>query len=182
MPTMGQLTQTDRYDIAKAGMLVGPLHLHSFCIPGKILTVAAAKAGTFVTAGAGSNTCKPPTSADEVQVTGLGFLVYDASHGANGTANEYAVGDDANIVSSGPGLWVLAQEDMAFGDPVYVVHASTGRGQVRNDVDTANAAVLYNARCEEFQTINSVRLARISLDRASAVGPTGATGPTGPTA
>src|SRR5262245_23905040 len=162
---MAQITQSARYPKARNGMLEGPLHQHR--IDGsRVLSVAAARAGTFVCAGASAGKCKPPTSAAEVQNTGLGFLVMDMSKGANGTVTEYAVGDATPIAQNSPGMWVIAQEALAFGDPVFVVHAAAGRGFVRNDVDTANAAQLFGARVEEYiadTSFGGTGLARITF-------------------
>jgi hypothetical protein len=166
---MAQIKQSASYPKARNGMLEG--QLHQFTIDGsRVVETAAAKAGTFVTRGSTAGKCKPPTSAAEVQVSGLGFLAADAAKGANGTANEYAVGDAASIVLQGPGVWCVAQEALAPGEPVFVVHAAAGRGMIRNDVDTANAAQLFGATVQEYiadTTWGGTGIARINMPRVA---------------
>jgi hypothetical protein len=176
---MAQLTITEKYPVAKPGMLRGNLAQHD--IDGRhILSVAAARAGTFVTRGASAGLCKPPTSAAEVQNTGLGFLVCDMSAPANGTSNEYAIGADAPAVKTSPGVWCIAAETLAFGDPVFVIHASSNRGQIRNDADTANAAQLYGARVEEYVVLaDGTKLALVSLMHGAVAGTQGVQGAQG---
>ena len=166
---MAQIKQSASYPKARNGSLEGPLH--QFLIDGsRVLKSAAAKAGTFVTRGATAGQCKPPTTAGEVNVTGLGFLVADSAKGANGTANEYAVDDAASVVLEGPGVWCVAQEALAAGDPVWVVHGATGRGMIRNDLNTDQAAQLFGATVQEYiadTTWGGTGIARINMPRVA---------------
>lgn len=168
---MAQLTQSAKYDTARAGEIEGGAHL--FTIDGRHLASGAAfKAGTFVSKGATDGLCKPPTTSGEVTATGLGFAMFDAAKGANGTANEYAITPEADavpIVTDGPGIWCIAEETVAFGDPVFVVFNATNRGQVRNDADTGRAAQLPGCRVEKYVVAtDGTKLALVSVSHPAA--------------
>ncbi len=140
-----QTSQTAQYSESRAGMLASAPANSRFCSPARIAEVAVA-AGYFVTKGtSGANQCKLPTSANEVLLSGLGFAYWSSTRGTNDSGAEYAIGADVEILEVGE-IWVTTSQQMAVDDPVFVVHASTGRGTVRKDADTANAAQVFGAK------------------------------------
>ncbi len=139
-----QTTQTQNRDIARPGLAAGPVQHNKFVSPARIAEVAI-EAGTYVTKGTNATSqCKAPTTANEVTLSGLGFAVFK-NRGTNDSGAEYEIGADVEIMREGE-CWVTSAEQMAVDDKVYVIHVATNRGLVRNDADTANAALLTGAK------------------------------------
>lgn len=140
-----QTSQGTSYSESRSGMVSSVPSESSYCSPGRIAEVAI-EAGYFATKGtSAANQCKLPTSAAEVTTSGLGFAAWSSSRGTNDSGAEYAVGADVVLLEKGR-IWVTTSQQMAVDDPVFVVHASTGRGTVRKDADTANAAQVFGAK------------------------------------
>jgi hypothetical protein len=175
---MPQSTQLSQYPAARAGQIIGDL--------GKFLTdtggvaEVALDAGLFACVGTAAAQRKLPTTASEVNATGVGFVMCDTTKGFTGT-NDFQIGEPVSLMEMGPGVIVQTQEAMAKGDPVYVVTASTGRGKCRNDADTANATLLPGAIVRRAISSTLALVGRSGYAVTGATGATGATGPTGAT-
>lgn len=161
---MPQTTQTAAPPIARRGLLYGAQG--NPVIRGDKIASASLIGGQFVARDAADGKVKLPTTANEVQLTGVGFVVYDAAHTVpDGSAFDYAAGDAVPVLEHGD-IWVQSEEALAYGDPVFVRFASGGGGSVlglvRNDADTATAAELVNARV--LKTTAAAGLVLIRVD------------------
>ena len=174
-----QSTQLAQFPEARAGQLIGPMG--QFTIDGRGVAEVALNGGLFACVGSADGQRKLPTTANEVTVTGVGFVCLDTTKGNQEDGVEYEIGDAVPLVEQGPGIVVQSAEQMAKGDNVYVIHAVTNRGKVRNDADTANAALLAGCVVKRALSATLCVVARVGYAVQGATGATGPTGPTGPT-
>lgn len=109
----------------------------------------AINAGRFVINGTsvGRQAKVPAASGDITANKVLGVTLYDA---AKETAEpEFADEDELPILASGK-VWMLTEDAMTAGNPVFVRHTAGGAGQVpgriRSDLDTNKAIALPEVR------------------------------------
>jgi hypothetical protein len=130
---------------------------------------------------------KRPTLESDLQTKAMGFLELDPGKEPSDVAPfGYKVGDMSNVLQSGH-IWVNSETAVSNTDPVYVRFvtalagdlADTDLGNVRNDADGGDAAILPGAGFVETGSAG-LALIRYNLVPASGAGATGPTGPTGP--
>ena len=178
---MSQVTMFQYMDPTKPGVVASPPHLNT--VYPRLAPSGGIYAGQFVCNGTG-DVCALGTDSTAILTKGLGFAIRDGSAAAaSGAVPMYAENDDVPVLNRGL-VWAKAVEAMAVDDPVYVIVASTNRGFIRNDADTANAALLPGARVRDYKLVGGVHCVLVDMTAtgsAGAVGPTGPTGPTGAT-
>lgn len=100
------------------------------------------------------------TVTADITANGLGIAAYKANKGTanGGSTAQYEIGETVDIVRKGF-VWVIAEEVMTAGDPVYVRHTASGGntvfGKIRNDADTATCSLLVGARVERTSTVTA---------------------------
>lgn len=105
--------------------------------------------GVFVSRQADERV-KLPTTSGEITATGEGFAVRDPLKEQDASSiGLYANGDEIAVMRSGY-IWVYAEAAVTEEGAVYARHTANGGltqlGAVRGDADTANAALVPNAR------------------------------------
>ncbi len=181
---MSQVTMYQYMDPTKPGVVASPPHLNT--VYPRLAPAGGIHAGQFVCNGTG-DVCALGEDANAINLKGLGFAIRDGSFAANsGAVPMYAENDDVPVLNRGL-VWAKAVEAMAVDDPVFVIVASTNRGFIRNDADTANAVQLAGARVRDYKLVGAVHCVLVDMTATGtagltgATGATGATGPTGPT-
>lgn len=126
-----QTNYSEMQDALRAGFIYdqGPNELLS-----RIVEDAALKFGKPVTQGTADNAVHPTTTGDTAI---FGISVLDQST----LDDEFAVGSNARIITSGP-VAVVAAATVAAGDPVHVVVAT---GTFTNTGGVAIAGALYES-------------------------------------
>jgi hypothetical protein len=134
------------------------------------MTAAAQPAGVFVCEGTTAQTCKVPTTADEV-LQALGVAVWSASElpPTDTTTNDYDTATVIPVLAHGE-VWVVCEEAMAVTEDVYVRRAAgtgTQLGAVRDDADNASCTLLPNVRVVTASSGAGVCKLRINLPAAA---------------
>ncbi len=178
-----QTTQSAQYPAMRVGELRGSNFQRR--VDGSRLAEVVIAAGHFVCLGtAPASQAKLPTSASEVQTTGLGFAVLDLSAPDHETATEFAVGQPIPVLEEGE-IVAYAEEAMAITDTVYVRHTSDGGsntvlGRVRNDADSNRCASMAGRlRVKRACTAAGPVLLEFAGMSSGAQGPQGAQGAQG---
>lgn len=158
--TIGDITQDINAGRAGAISKSAP-----YQIVGKVCD-ADMTVGVAVAPGATDESCKVPASAADVD-NALGVAVYHPFRQVLGAGGEeYADGQVADVMIDGE-IWVVVEEAVSPGDPVFCRHTANGGnttlGAFRTDADTSNAAAFDGARFAS--TTSGAGIAKLRLKR-----------------
>lgn len=161
---MSQLTYSLRVTSALAGMLVDPDD-DGLMVESKI-NAAVLSAGLAVARDAADDAVKVPAAAADITANFMGITIRDVAREpvADGSTTDYAAGKGVSILTRGR-IWVSCETAAAKNGNVFARYAAGAGGSVlgsiRNDVDTASAAQVPNARFDS--TIGAAGLVIVKL-------------------
>ena len=115
-------------------------------------TAASIAGGLFVCRDTTDDTVKPPSATLMVTQTGVGFMVHDVAKEPKATDAgllENVSGQVCGVLEFGT-MYVLSEQAVNYGDPVFIRFAAGGGGAIlgssRKDADTATAVALPGCR------------------------------------
>ncbi len=86
----------------------------------------------------------PDVTTDVTGPLGIGFAMSDVTIEQAATPVGWPADSIVRILRSGR-IWMLAEDAVTYGAPVFVRFDAGGEGRVRSDADTANAVALPGA-------------------------------------